>query len=50
MDVSDGNFRLVFALWTVVEHYNNCRPHAALKNRTPAEVYIGKEKIMICMK
>jgi putative transposase len=24
-----------------IEHYNNCRPHAALKNKTPAEVYLG---------
>jgi putative transposase len=22
-----------------MEHYNNCRPHAALKNKTPLEVY-----------
>jgi putative transposase len=28
-----------------IEHYNNCRPHTALKNKTPAEVYTGKRKM-----
>jgi putative transposase len=27
-----------------IEHYNNCRPHAALKNKTPAEVYLSLGK------
>jgi putative transposase len=27
-----------------IEHYNNCRPHAALRDKTPAEVYFGKMK------
>jgi putative transposase len=22
-----------------IEHYNDCRPHAALKDKTPSEVY-----------
>jgi putative transposase len=27
-----------------MEHYNNSRPHAALKYKSPVEVYTGKEK------
>jgi putative transposase len=33
-----------------IEHYNNRRPHAALEDKTPAEVYTGKRKIVLFMK
>jgi putative transposase len=26
-----------------IEHYNNCRPHMALKGKVPVEVYFVKE-------
>jgi putative transposase len=33
-----------------IEHYNNHRPHAALKYKTPVDIYTGKEKIVLFMK
>jgi putative transposase len=33
-----------------IEHYNNSRPHAALGDKTPAEVYAGREKIVLFVK
>lgn len=33
-----------------IEHYNEHRPHAALKDKTPAEVYAGKKKVVLFMK
>ena len=33
-----------------IEHYNNDRPHSALKNKTPAEIYTGKRKSILIIK
>jgi putative transposase len=33
-----------------IEHYNYSRPHAALGNKTPAEVYAGRGKIVLSVK
>ncbi|MDR1978698.1 MAG: integrase core domain-containing protein, partial [Synergistaceae bacterium] len=33
-----------------IDHYNNTRPHVALKYKRPVEVYAGKEKSILFMK